>query len=63
MEIICTKEEFARMIETCCDNRSGAGGCQGCMIGEIFTSDDTPCSEMFVRICKIAPDNGVANDG
>ena len=56
MKISCTKEEFARMIGMCAENRAGYGGCQGCMIGEVLGNENAPCCEQFILACDIAQD-------
>ena len=53
MEIICTKFEFASMLEACKENRCGAGGCGDCVLGSAFGDTDIPCGEQLVNVCKI----------
>ena len=54
MKISCTKDEFAKMLEMCAENRAGYGGCQGCMISEVLETGKKPCSELFIDACEIA---------
>lgn len=53
MKIICTKEEFAKIVDDCAFNRLGNGGsCDGCfMRHNDLTAVD--CAEQLVSICEI----------
>lgn len=53
MEIICTKEEFACLLEKCCENRNGGIGCGGCLFDPFFPDNNTTCSFHLINACKI----------
>lgn len=53
MKIICTKEEFARLVDDCAFNRMGKdGSCDGCFMRH----NDLPspdCAHQLISICEI----------
>lgn len=58
MKILCTKDEFSKILQQCCENRMGYKGCGGCLFQDTFDSEN--CGKHLVDVCEIVIDGGEA---
>ena len=56
MKILCTKEEFAEMIDDCAFNSVSGEHCDGCFFN-CEAEDLTECSLHLVKLCEIVTES------
>lgn len=58
MKILCTKKEFAQIVENCAFNRIDGDECKGCFFGANGFNDDTDaCAAALIDNCEIVPES------
>lgn len=57
MKILCTKEEFAQMINDCAFNRIDGAKCEGCFFRDKASSGTDTCASLLMKSCEIVQES------